>query len=307
MESSVSPRSSELVKKAGEDAFAIYSVENVGADCMYRKLRDFSSGEYALYLSDEARLNCYHECDLLLSGIKVNINSFNTIAMSAVADYRFRKTSSDEVRTRLDIAIAGALFNFLNSVRAFIDQTESSLRREYGGESSPEFKAWKVETGKAFDVGLPYGFIDKLRNYCQHVGIPAFVHSAVYNSEADQAIYKVEFDRDDLLSKYDGWGKVAEKLKVQPQFFSVFQVMSDWAGSFNEVSKYIHKFWHAYAVEAACRIRAYRREFQVTGDLIVASKVEAPKPGELHRIPRFVPEAKARKVVIAYATPIPED
>ena len=296
----------ELTDCGEFSAFNLYSVESVGGRNVYEKLKEFSLDEYAVYMEDERKLDCYHNCTLLLSSIQSNIHAFNSGAMRAVQDYSFRKRSSDQIRTELDVAISGLFFNFLNSVRAFIDQTEASLCRVYGGDKSVEFKAWKAITGKEFDSGLAYGFVDKLRNYCQHVGVPVFVHSATHNPEKNTAGYMLEFDRDDLLLKFSAWGKTAGKLRAAPQCFSVFQLMSDWAVSFSEISKYIHRFWHGYALEAACRVRSYRQEFQVSKELAVGREIEEPGVDGWQRIPRFLPEAKARKVVMAYATPVHE-
>lgn len=284
--------------------FNLYSVECVNGRNIYKKLKEFSLKEYSVYAEDERKLDCFHNCTLLLSNIQSNIHAFNSSAMRAVQDYSFRKKSSDEIRTELDIVLSGRFFNFLNSVKAFIDQTESSLCRIYGGKDSSEFKEWKAVTGREFDRGLAYGFVDKLRNYCQHVGVPVFMHSAMHDSEKNTASYKFEFDRDELLSQYNEWRKVEGKLRDMPKYFSVIQLMSDWAVSFNEVSKYIHRFWYEYALEAACRIISYRREFQVVEGLVVECDVDEPVKEGWQRIPRFVPEAKARKVVIAYATPV---
>lgn len=300
------PPLSELKDCSEFSVFNVYQVERVDGSYVYEKLKEFSFDENVVYIDDEMRLDCYHNCTLLLSSIQSNIHAFNSGAMRAVQDYSFRKRSSDQIRTELDVAISGLLFNFLNSARAFIDQTEAALCRVYGGKDSVEFKAWKAITGKAFDSGLAYGFFDKLRNYCQHVGVPVFIHSATHNPEKNTTAYKLEFDRDDLLLKYSGWGKTADKLRVAPQYFSVFQLMSDWAGSFNEISKYIHRFWYEYAVEAACRIQSYRKELYATKELVVGRGIERPGVDGWQRIPRFLPEAKARKVIMAYAAPVYE-
>jgi len=63
------------------------------------------------------------------------------------------------------------MLNFLSAFRTFLDHTQTNLDRTYGKESE-NFKIFKKTRSSYYDNYFSYRFLDKLRNYSQHMGMP---------------------------------------------------------------------------------------------------------------------------------------
>lgn len=61
--------------------------------------------------------------------------------------------------------------NVLSSIRGYIDTFAHTLSESYGKESEI-YERFKIEKSKAFDSSKSYRFIEMLRNYVQHRGVP---------------------------------------------------------------------------------------------------------------------------------------
>src|SRR5205823_3022484 len=59
------------------------------------------------------------------------------------------------------------LLNFLASIRAFLDHSETALIRRYG-KGSAEFDAFRLAKAREYDEHFAYRFLYALRNYAQH-------------------------------------------------------------------------------------------------------------------------------------------
>ena len=79
-------------------------------------------------------------------------------------------------RLLLDRRIA----NLLSSFRIYIDQFHSNFSSLFG-KSSREFAKAKLITNKLYDEYFSYRFIEALRNYVQHKGLP--VHTINYGTQ----------------------------------------------------------------------------------------------------------------------------
>ncbi|WP_323083756.1 hypothetical protein [Aeromonas jandaei] len=121
-----------------------------------------------------------------------------------------------------------SLLNLLTSMRTMTDHLEAKVKRVYGADSQ-EFLTLKRLFSNAFDTHFHYGFSCKLRNFVQHVGMPPFsfsMGSAIGDANIKYNI-KLDFERDELLMKYDSWGPVKKRLMAQDERFSVFEIIED--------------------------------------------------------------------------------
>jgi hypothetical protein len=128
---------------------------------------------------------------------------------------------------RLQTELATRLFNWLQSLRAYLDHTQRRLDRRYGNDSI-ELASFKEATAKEFDQHFEYRFAWKLRNY-GHVDFPALnlnINQSAPIGKPPQMKADVTFRRDVLLANFDEWGPaVREDLERQPEEFSVVPIL----------------------------------------------------------------------------------
>jgi hypothetical protein len=71
-----------------------------------------------------------------------------------------------------------ALVSFLLMWRLFLDQTRHDLSQRFGDQSA-EYNQFKTAASAAYDARPGYRFVEGLRNYVQHVGMPGLRSSSV--------------------------------------------------------------------------------------------------------------------------------
>jgi hypothetical protein len=122
---------------------------------------------------------------------------------------------------RLASELRGRLFHWLQSVRAYLDHTETRLKRRYGADSN-EVATFKQVCAAVFDRYFAYRFLHRLRN-AQHVDfspVEVSVSESVGPSGREISA-SARFVRDELLNKFRKWGSVKEELAEFPETFSL--------------------------------------------------------------------------------------
>jgi hypothetical protein len=121
------------------------------------------------------------------------------------------------------------ILNFLCSVRTFLDHNETDINRSYG---KGELEYFKKICADHYDGGFAYRFLYKLRNYAQHCGMP--VGNLLINSEKDEksktgkrVTISLVFDRDKLLSRFDGWKTLKTELSEKPDYFDIAPLIEE--------------------------------------------------------------------------------
>ena len=130
---------------------------------------------------------------------------------------------------RIFLDINRHILNLLSSIRTFLDHTETTLKKKYG-DNSEEYRLFKKEAGLAYDNSFAYRFLYKLRNYAQHCGLPsgfAEVNSSDCLPSEEKDVIRISFVREDLLERYDRWGKIKEELKAQSEKFDVLPLIEE--------------------------------------------------------------------------------
>lgn len=125
------------------------------------------------------------------------------------------------------------LLNLMMSARTFLDHMETSIKREYGKESS-ESELFKSLAAKEFDDKFSYKFMYKLRNYVQHCGMPPlnYSKSKTLDNETPFATLELQFNRNALLSEYNGWGAIVKpELEAQQEQFDAFFIVNEFITS----------------------------------------------------------------------------
>lgn len=123
------------------------------------------------------------------------------------------------------------LLNILTALRTFRDHSRTNAYRRYGRHS--EFvKNWQAMTSKHELSSFAYRFLDNLRNYVQHCGMP--LGNVQFHSEEDPSTKAVRFSagfnfsRDDLLGNYnEWWDDVRPKLAALSERFPVLPYVNE--------------------------------------------------------------------------------
>lgn len=111
-------------------------------------------------------------------------------------------------------------FNWLLSVRIFLKHTESRLIRKFG-DSSAEYASFKNEASERYESDFSYRFIDRLRNYAEHSGMPPLEGRIEGALETGGRVRELRlwFDRDELLARFNKWGRVKQEIEAQESEF----------------------------------------------------------------------------------------
>jgi hypothetical protein len=193
--------------------------------------------------------------------------------------------------SRIQAELRSRLFDWLQSIRAYLDHTETRLKQRYGRESD-HVARFKATCARAFDTHFAYRFLYKLRN-AQHTGfapITVTIRRAVIASGTGSWA-TLEFDRDELLHAYNDWGVVETDLEQMPERFGIEEHMSQMMGCLEEIA------------DEVAQIEEYflRREMTVIDELL-----RLVPPGE--GTPQVVrlPEDSTQRPKTIQLQPIPE-
>lgn len=135
-------------------------------------------------VASEKNLTEFHEVISVIFKLQPIIFAFNVVERN----YQELTDSIQELRSQLDnslatnaepislimdrnILIIQKISNFLSSTTAFLEQTKTQLRKEYG-KKSPELNTWHEKRKKMHADNFSYFFLYELRNFNQHCSLP---------------------------------------------------------------------------------------------------------------------------------------
>lgn len=112
------------------------------------------------------------------------------------------------------------IMNILTSFRSFTDTTAHRVDELFGSTYGAQtiFKRLKSEQ---YDAVFAYRFLDRLRNFTQHFGMPLDDMKISIEKLNDGNIkYFLSIERNRLL-KYDGWSSVKHEIEALPNHFNI--------------------------------------------------------------------------------------
>jgi hypothetical protein len=173
--------------------------------------------------------NLFEVVILNYEDLKSKINYYRT---------EFSQNSSQDLN-KVFVDINRLVLNLLSGFRTFLDHKETQIKRKFGKESN-ELLLFESEKKEAYENNFEYRFVNKLRNYSQHCGLPTLppeIKSFQDSNNKVQHEFNVYFERANLLSRFD-WGvKVREDLERQPEKFHFLPVLEkayELLGSINK-------------------------------------------------------------------------
>lgn len=205
--------------------------------------RELSPDEYGTFQQSNGNLIRFMQEQQTYHMVVWNHNEFEDTLDKISTEYNENQQSGWFLMERRSLHINRLLLNLLSMARTYLDHAETTLNRRYG-ESSPELNNFKTATSRAYDDSFAYRFLYKLRNYAQHCGMPVgrvlFQASSQSTGGEIGAVVKamhVYFEREQLLSSYDGWGnQVKSDLAQQPDSIEVRPLVSEFVDRLNEIN-----------------------------------------------------------------------
>jgi hypothetical protein len=193
-----------------------------------RSIRQLTKEEYQENVARINELTKFSLNDQLFNIVELNYEEI-IISMNGYLD-RYNQSPRANMLDEMPaiyLDMNRLLLNMLSSVRTYLDHTETRFNRTYG-KLSAEFKLFKDQTSTAYDGEFAYRFLEKLRNFAQHCGLPAGRVRITSSADEDgNPINRIAllFDKDDLIAKFDGWGNVKTELGLLEKEFEVIPLI----------------------------------------------------------------------------------
>jgi hypothetical protein len=242
-----------------------------------RVVRDLRAEEVASYHTASGPLWRHLRHQQVLEVVRRNHGEFE----SALADYAERAAHplrTLDVVTSIELEVNRIVMNYLAMVRAFLDYTATSLKRDYPDHVQP-FEALQSACRQAFDTHFAYRFVYKLRDFALHCGPPIDQVMTVTHWEpsADRLVERRLHPmcrRDRLLDEFgEKWGRpVLRDLQQGEAEFEIAPLLKGMLDCLETINAGV--------------IESYRQDFQILAGGIAELLEPACTQGA---IPCFVP------------------
>jgi hypothetical protein len=213
------------------------------------------------YKSDEQLISAFNSSLDLVKYVELNRNTFLEKIIDYGSKFLDKQTLSAQEMDDAMLKYNSLFQNFLCSFRSFVDHSETSLSKLYG-QDSLEFKSWKKVTSEAYDTSFGYRFIYRLRNYCQHIGMPPLAVGFSSNSKGHYAKFQIDFIKDELVKHKDVWPKIIkEDFNRMPDQIPLLPILEDWEKAYFKIKDTLLKIKAVKGEDAAKRILTMGSEF----------------------------------------------
>jgi len=243
----------------------------------------------------------YHSSLKLVQSVQLNLQQFLEAIVHYAADFLETESMTEEKFDQISLNFSRLFLNILSMFRSLLDHSDFSLSREFGKESE-QFKSWKLIQSEQYDNSVEYRLFYKLRNYCQHVGMPPMQISFTNSADQEGIGFRLDLQRDVLLEERSSWNQqLIKDLESLPEKIPVLDAINEWSICFNRISKTLLEIKRIEALDAAKKILSHRERLKLPeegGQLCAVwlPQVES-KPDSLNLKVTNLPENKAKNLV----------
>lgn len=233
-----------IVHSESQDApISIKTIEKIDASEL--QLHHKKIGEYK------------HSIDLIRA-VQLNNQDFIRAIVYYAADFSKSRNMTDSKLNEISINLSRSLLNTLSLSRSFLDHSDNSISKIFG-KSSKQFVEWRDFQSNIFDTNSAYRLFYRLRNFCQHVGMPP-LNVILTDIDAEGKIsLKLSLVKASLLVDNFDWGKhVSKDLSQAEDHIPVITLLDDWYECFRKISVYLLTIKRDYSIESAQQILKYR-------------------------------------------------
>lgn len=208
-------------------------------------------------------LRDFSQAKILVELVRMNISDFVNTVKFHVQEYADNGNISEESITQARLDFIRKILNILSSFRTFLDHADCAISRK-NGKLSNEYSKWKSAQSAQYDSSAAYRIVSRLRNYCQHVGVPPM--QITFGSErlSGEITLQLLLERDSLLSERDIWNqKTRQDLEAFLPQFSIFELLASWEECFNMLSQHVLISARDVALPHAQTILSYRNTHNI--------------------------------------------
>lgn len=256
---------------------------------------------YESFKSDRLAIFEYHNSLRLIKSVQLNFQEFLQSVVNYAEDFLESKDISEEKFDLISLNFSRQLLNILSMFRSLLDHSDFSLSREFGKDSA-QLEKWKSIQSEQYDTFFEYRLFYKLRNYCQHIGIPPLQIRYTDSVDQEGISFRLDLQRDRLLEERSVWNKqLIQDLESAPDKISVIDSLNKWSKCFQAISKTLLEIKKEAATEAAKRVLAHRKENDLPPNIGQLCAVFLPavdeRPEQLTLTLTWVPESKADELL----------
>lgn len=258
------------------------------------RVREISESEYETFRQARAHIQRYsvqNPYAIVETSYRQYRERFDQHARTHASPPPGQILNVDAVQHDLTVSILG----LLSMMRLFLDHTAAYLPRQYGKQST-QLDAYDKARRREFDEHFSFRFAYKLRDYCQHVGLPIgrLVASSEQVEGRVRSTLSIQFDRDSLLGGFDNWTHARTGLEQMPPFFEINPLLDDAMECYGRIALDVAK------AEAPALVRSAQTIMEIVRDawdmprldavFIAGPLVPTGKPNEQKFQRDFVPE-----------------
>lgn len=256
---------------------------------------------YKSFKSDRMAIFEYHNSLKLIKSVQLNIQEFLQSVVNSATDFLESKDMSEEKFDLISLNFSRQLLNILSMFRSLLDHSDFSLSREFG-KGSKQLKKWKSIQAEQYDSFFEYRLFYKLRNYCQHIGVPPMQIGYTDSADQEGISFRLDLQRDQLLEERSIWNKqLIQDLESAPDKIPVVDSLNNWAECFRAISKALLEIKKEAAIGAAKRVLSHREEHDLPADVGQLCAIFLPhidkKPEQLNLTLNWIPESKAYELL----------
>ena len=192
-------------------------------------IRTLSQQEIVAFETARQEIDRYVRSDHLFAAALLNHDEYVETNKKYVESLSVCSDTGKDYVDNMVFNLNRRILNFLSSVRMFLDHNKTELNRS---QRNSEMEFFKELLKNNYDESFAYRFLYQLRDYIQHCGMP--VGNVLINAVKDLSVsggkrvtVSVVFDRDSLLSRFDGWKSARKSLLEMPAQFEVALLLQE--------------------------------------------------------------------------------
>tara|TARA_R110001583_G_scaffold15059_2_gene62430 strand:+ start:413 stop:1318 length:906 start_codon:yes stop_codon:yes gene_type:complete len=243
----------------------------------------------------------YSQSFKLIKSVQMNVDEFFGSITRYVRQYIDEQHMTDELCENITLDLTRQFLNLSSMFRSLLDHSDCSISRLCGKDSS-EMKKWKVAQSELYDAHSEYRLFYRLRNYCQHVGVPPFTFQLEDSMDSEGVTFQLDLKTDILLEEKSVWNsQLKQDLRVFSDNLPVIGFLDVWYCCFQTLSDILLDIKAEVAYSIANDIVDLRVKHGLPAEVgklcLLGLPVEGANSTNLNMYMSWLPEVSAQEIV----------
>ncbi|OOE69637.1 hypothetical protein BZG20_01540 [Salinivibrio sp. IB868] len=252
-------------------------------------------------LSNNQLISEFSQSLKLIKSVQMNLDELFSSIAGYVRQYIDQKHMTDELYENINLDLTRQFLNLSSMFRSLLDHSDFSISRLCGKES-PEIKKWKASQSELYDAHSEYRLFYKLRNYCQHVGIPPFDFQLEDSMDLEEVTFQLDLKIDILLEEKSVWNsQLKQDLRAFPENLPVVSFLEVWHNCFQKLSEVLLDIKANKAYSVASDIVNLRVKHDLPAEVgklcLLGLPLEGSHSDSLNMHMSWLPELSAQQIV----------